>query len=396
VLRPDDAPEVRENVAVVTAARLVSISPYRFTLPFLAIIATGLDVSVADFGVAIAISELCGLVGPLTGRFVDRVGERTGMITALGGITTGSLLAAASPALWVFGVALVMIGQSAILFVLSMGAWIARWVPYEHRGRITGITETSWALALLLGASLLGLIAAVSSWRVSYLVGAVGTLSMAVVIRARVSPPPLAERSASETPRGQRRLRHGGWMILLGAFSLTVASHALFVTFSDWLEETHGFTTVGLAAMAFGLGLGELAASVSSTRLVDRIGKARSAAAGSALMVPAALALAAGHRSVVVGVVALAVMVIGFEYSIVSAIPLGSSLVVAAPAAGLGMLIGAETVGRAAVSIPATRLFTEHGMAAPALICAAAAAVTTACFAAAGRLHGTDATPHAP
>jgi predicted MFS family arabinose efflux permease len=390
VLRPDDVPEVRQNVAVVTLARLVSISPYRFTLPFLAIIAAGLDVSVDDFGVIIAISELCGLIGPLSGRFVERVGERRGMITALVGIATGSAIAASSPVLWVFGVALVLIGQSAILFVLSMGAWIARWVPYEHRGRITGLTETSWALALLLGASLLGVIAAVSSWRVSYLVGGAATLSMVVLIRARVSAPPHQAATSDARPRPKGRLRPSGWLILLGAFCLTVASHALFVTFSDWLEETHGFTTIGLAAMAFGLGVGELAASVSSVRLVDCVGKARSAALGSALMVPGALALAAGHTSVVVGIAGLVIVVIGFEYSIVSAIPLGSNLVLAAPAAGLGMLIGAETVGRAAVSIPATRVFTEHGMAAPALICAGAAAVTTLCFAFVGRTAGVD------
>jgi hypothetical protein len=96
--------------------------------------------------------------------------------------------------------------------------------------------------------------------------------------------------------------------------------------------------------------------------------------------VPAALLLAMFHDSAVIGITGLVIAVIGFEFAIVSALPIGGRLVPGAPAAGLGILIASETFGRATVSIPATRALTRYGMAAPALICAAAATLSTVAF----------------
>jgi predicted MFS family arabinose efflux permease len=377
-LDPAESAEVRHNITLITAARTISNSAYRFTLPFLAVISTGLGVTVEQFGVAIAVSELCGLAGPLVGRLVDRVGERTAMSLGLIGVALGAFLAAASQNLVMFAIALVLIGQCSIAFVLAIGGWIVRWVPYERRGRVNGLVEVSWALGLLLGVSSLGLLTAATSWRAAYGVAGGATLAIAGLIRRRIpAAPPVAHDAP---PRSAIRLTRLAVVACVGAFFLTVASHSLFVTFSEWLETDHGFSTRRLAALAFGLGVGELLASVSTARLSDRFGKELSAAAGAALMVPASLLLAVGHESVVVGLAALIVAVVGFEFSIVSMIPIGSRLIAGAPAAGLGILIASETVGRAAVSIPATRAFAAHGIAASALICASAACVTVAAF----------------
>jgi predicted MFS family arabinose efflux permease len=369
--------EVHQNITLVTTARLISNSAYRFTLPFLAVVATGLGVTVEQFGVAIAVSEMCGLAGPLIGRVVDRVGDRTAMTAGLLGVAAGATLAAASQNLVMFAVALVLIGQSSIGFVLAMGGWIARWVPYERRGRVTGLTEMSWALGLLVGVSLLGLLTAATTWRAAYGVGAAGTLAMAGLIRRRISAAPPQHH---ERVHHRISLRWPAVVAMFGAFSLTVASHSLFVTFSAWLEESHGFTATTLTAMAFALGVGELGASVATAKVSDQLGKEFSTALGAGLMVPAALLLAMFHDSAVIGITGLVIAVIGFEFAIVSAIPIGSRLVPGAPAAGLGILIASETFGRAAVSIPATRALTRYGMAAPALMCAAAAAVCAVAF----------------
>lgn len=376
-LDPSESIEVRQNINLVTVARLIGNSAYRFTLPFLAVLSAGLGVSVEQFGVAIAVSELCGLAGPLLGRVVDRVGDRTAMTAGMLGVAAGAALAAASQNLVMFAIALVLIGQSSIGFVLALAGWIARWVPYQRRGRVTGLTEVSWALGLLGGVSMLGLLTAATTWRAAYGVAAAATLAMAGVIRRRISAAP---------PRQHERVHHRislRWpavVAIFGAFSLTVASHSLFVTFSTWLEDSHGFTATTLTAMAFALGVGELGASVATARLSDRIGKEYSTALGAALMVPGSLLLAAFPDSAALGITGLVIAVIGFEFSVVSAIPIGSRLVPGAPAVGLGILIASETFGRAAVSIPATRAFTRYGMAAPALICAVAAAVCAAAF----------------
>ncbi|MGZ4702212.1 MAG: hypothetical protein ACXV98_13455, partial [Ilumatobacteraceae bacterium] len=70
VLDDSYAPEVRRDLTAFAAARTTSNACYRFVAPFIATIARGLHVSVADIGVAIAISEMSGLASPLIGRLV--------------------------------------------------------------------------------------------------------------------------------------------------------------------------------------------------------------------------------------------------------------------------------------------------------------------------------------
>jgi predicted MFS family arabinose efflux permease len=157
---------------------------------------------------------------------------------------------------------------------------------------------------------------------------------------------------------------------------MTAASHSLFVTFGSWLEDEFGFTPAGISAVSFILGAGELIATLSVARFTDVWGKRRSMAVGAALMIPASAGLALWHHTMVVGVFLLAVAVLGFEFAVVSGISLGTGLVPGAPARGLGLLIGVDTVGRALMSVPATRLYSRYGIAWPAALAAVLAAVS--------------------
>jgi hypothetical protein len=87
-------------------------------------------------------------------------------------------------------------------------------------------------------------------------------------------------------------------------------------------------------------------------------------------MVPASAGLALWNQHLALGVAFLVIGVIGFEFSVVSAISLGTGLVPGSPARGLGLLIGVDTVGRAVMSVPATRLYTDHGIGWPAAMSA--------------------------
>ncbi len=93
-------------------------------------------------------------------------------------------------------------------------------------------------------------------------------------------------------------------------------------------------------------------------------------AVGATLMIPASAGLALWHQHMVLGVALLAIAVLGFEFSVVSAISLGTSLVLGSPARGLGLLIGVDTIGRAVMSVPATRLYSSYGIGWPAAIAA--------------------------
>ncbi|MEO8265305.1 MAG: MFS transporter [Ilumatobacteraceae bacterium] len=371
------APEVRGNLTAFAGARLTSNACYRFVGPFIATIARGLDVKLADIGVAIAVSELFGLASPMIGHVVDRLGERRAVAVGLGAGIVGTCLAAASQGVVMLAVALVLIGQGNTTFYLGIGTWIAHHVPYERRGRVIGLIEVSWAFGLLIGVSTMGLITAATNWRVGYLSGAAAMIVMAIVVVGRIGAQTVEHRTEAAS-RVAGRLISRGWLVLLSGFALTAASHSLVVTFGSWLEDEFGLTPAGLSAVTFVLGAGELTATLFVARFTDGWGKRRSIAFGACLMIPASAGLVMLHHHLFVGVFLLAVVVLGFEFSVVSAISLGATLVPGSPARGLGMLVGVDTIGRAMMSVPATRLYTSHGIGWPATMTAILSTIAVA------------------
>lgn len=372
---------VRRHVTTLTVGRLTANAAFRFAPPFLATIARGLDVSITELGVALAITELSGLASPLIGRLVDRLPRRRSMALGLVGVAAGALVAVAAPGPVVFAVAVVMIAASKTFYDVGLGAWVADHVAYERRGRVIGLTETSWALGLLIGVSVLGIAVRFGGWRWAYLTAAVAVLAMSSIVAARLRPDGTQavqvgrERLGGDSIRGIGRAGVAG---IASALGLMAGAQCLFLTFGPWLEDRHGFGAVGLSAVAFGLGLGELGASSLSAARTDRWGKERSVAGGAMLMLPAGLVLALGSALLPIGLAALVVFVVGFEFGIVSLISLGSGLIPGAPAKGIGTMIAAGTFGRALMTIPATWAYEHHGIAPPAVMGAGLGLVTIA------------------
>ena len=368
--------EVRNNITLLTAARTAANACFRFAPAFLATIASGLGVSLDRLGVALAISELSGLLSTATGSVAERLHRRTAMWVGLVGVAAGTTLAASSTHVALFTVALVVIAQSKVMFDLGLGAFMADRVPFAQRGRVMGITETSWAGGLLLGVTVMGLLTAATSWRWGYGLGAAAVVALAALV-ARSVPDDLATHGhAQRREHISGRVSRRGLLVVLGIFCLMASSQVLFVTFSSWLKDEFGMTDTGISIVVFGMGFGELLASVSAARFSDRLGKDRAAAIGAGIMVPAALLLSLGHQSMAVGLPLLVVAIAAFEFSVVSFIPLGTEVVPGAAAKGMALMFTLGTFGRALASIPATALYVRHGMAWPPLLCAALAAAT--------------------
>ena len=387
----DSYPDViRRDLVTVIVARLAANAAYRYAPPFLATIARGLDVGLDELGVALAITELVGFTSPVIGRMIDRVPRRTVIVAGLVGIAGGAAIAAVSTGLAVFTIGLAVLALAKLTFDIGLGSWIADHVPYERRGRVVGVTETSWALGLLVGVSLMGLVTTASSWRWAYVAAGIAVLVMAGVVAHRLAgnappprPQPPADGDASALPGANvatalettTRLPPAGWLAAAAVFSMMAAAQAVFVTFGPWLDDRFGIGPGGLAAVVFGLGAAELLASTTSAGRTDRWGKERSVIGGTAVMLVAALALTVADDQIVIGLALLGAFMLAFEFSIVSAIPIGGDLVPESPSRGIGTMLACGTLGRAAMSIPATALYERSGIPAAALLAAGAAAV---------------------
>lgn len=362
--------EVRDRITLLTVARTAVNSCVRFAPPFLAIIARGNGTTLAGIGVAVAIGELSGLLSPLNAEIVERLHRRTAMTLGLVGVALAVTLAASSVNPAMFAMALIVLSQGKVMFDLGLGAWTTDRVPYAQRGRVMGLVEISWALGLLVGVSLMGLLTAATNWRIGYGLGAAAVVAMAGLIARGIAPDSGPHTRASRAARMPIKVRDVA-VLIFGMFCLMAASQALFVTFGSWLIDAFDFTPTTLSIVAVSLGFTELAASITSSRRTDAWGKERSTAVGATLMVVASIGLAVWHDRVLIALPLCILAIAVFEFAIVSAIPLSTAAIVGSPARGMALMMGAGTVGRATASIPATRLYERFGMAWPALMCAA-------------------------
>ncbi|NDB05011.1 MAG: MFS transporter [Acidimicrobiia bacterium] len=228
--------ETRRHVLPLTTARLAANACFRFAPPFLASISDDFGVSLSRLGLALMITELTMGASPLLGSVVDRLHRRTAMAGGLMGVSGAAVLAAASPNIWVFIVGILMISVSKFFFDIGLSSWVNDHVDYERRGRVIGITETSWALGLLVGVTIMGLVASQTSWRWGYAVGALAVGLMGIVTASRLDPHDVAG-SVRTRDVIRARMPRAGYLVFGAMFFLMAASQTMFVTFGSWLED---------------------------------------------------------------------------------------------------------------------------------------------------------------
>ena len=375
----DTYPEaIRRDVTTIALARLSGHALYRYVGPFIAVVARGLDVTVSELGVALTITGISGFGAPIIGRIVDRLTRRAAIAGGLAGVAVGGFITAASTGLVWFTVGLFIVATLGMVLVVGAGAWIADHVPFERRGRVVGLVETAWALGLLVGVSALGLVTALASWRWAYATGAVAAAAIAVISWRRIdgsatlparSPDPVATGGPPLTT-GVVRMSRAGWFAVLGVVGLVSASESLFVTFGAWLKDDFDVNDAVLAGATFALGAMELGASSLSSLRTDRWGKERSVIGGALVMMIAAAGLLTLQDWALPGMVAVALFIGCFEFSIVSAIPIAGDLVPGSPARGLALVMASSAIGRGITTIPTTWLYDHHGIGASATLAA--------------------------
>lgn len=375
----DYAPIVRHNLDRLVWGRLVSNACYRFAPPFIAVIARGLDVSVSQMGIALMIGEFAGLLSPILGRIVDRSNRLVVMMAGIIGITAAVIGAATAFTIIQFAISMCVLSGSKVLFDTALIVWVNDHVPYERRGRIVGVIETSWALSLFVGVAMMGIATALISWRAGFVVGALGMLITGSLIATSL---PHHEAHAPAATHAKGKVPPRGYYVFACAFLLMGASQCLGITFGPWFEDEFNFTSFAIIGVVVVLGVFELVSSVSSARVTDRWGKEISVRRGSLLMVAATLAMAVSPHVSFVAVPMLILFILGFEFALVSMLPLAANIVPTAGGIGLGLTVGAGTCGRAVFSTVATSLYDSVGPVGPALTAGALSAAAVLMMAA--------------
>ncbi len=356
---------LRSQIVIIFTARTVVNTAHRIVYPFLPSIARGLGISLAAASGLVTARMIAGLAAPFFGPLADRHSRRGTMEVALGIFCLAGLLLVSAGAFatgaWVAaGAAFVFYGLAKVLYDPTVLAYMGDTVPYRERGRAIGIIELCWSSAWLIGVPASGLLIEQIEWRAPWIVLiGLGLLSLWLTHTGLPTSRPATRQGANRHSVAQithawgrilRRPRVS--VLLLTSFLLTMALELPFIVYGAWLETSFGLSlsTLGLASIV--VGLAEASAEMGTALLTDRMGKRRSVLTGliglaaGLLLLPRLASL--GLAAALIGVM---IVMLTFEFSIVSLLPLATELAPGERASLLSLNVTAFSLGRIAGAV---------------------------------------------
>lgn len=239
--------------------------------------ATGTDLAragliVSAYGITLA------LVAPLSGLLSDLVSRRLAIIGGLLLFAVAGLACAASQGFLSLVGGRVLCGLAAGTFLPACYAYVGDEVPYEARARTMGRVMSGWALAVVLGVPMGGLLGHWVGWRGAFVaVSAIAFCASSILLwlpgktrpnRGRLAWKPAlrALADAVRTPAVP--------MLLAVDFLEMFGFYGTYTYLGTYLRDTLLLTSGGAALLIIFEGLGTTTTTLTA-RLLDRVGKER-------------------------------------------------------------------------------------------------------------------------
>ena len=351
----------RTQLGVLTGAKVVSNTALRWVGPFLPTLERAFSTTTGTLTGIMGVSELAGLSTVASGPFLDRGHERRIFVLGLCAVSVSSLIALIGtvPS---FAIAFVILILGVGNLTVAGHTWIGHRVAFSARGRAIGVFETSWAIALLVGAPFVALLIHLFGWRGPFVALAIGALVAAAAVIRLVPPGTPHHTSNTDTPR--ERLPRSAWFPMLASAATAAAGLGAFVVTGTWLDEAYGVSTGGLGVVAAGFGAVELASSTAVATIGDRIGSRRS--------------VLIGLTGLLTGLGVLLVFFAGFEFGFVSSLTLVTEAAPKARGRAIGISNACGTVSRAGAVVASGQLYEAFGMTGTIVLAASAATAAVA------------------
>ncbi|MFH1983490.1 MAG: MFS transporter [Pseudomonadota bacterium] len=352
--------ELFRPLAAVLFSRLVLNTARRFAYPFAPVLSRGLGVPLSAMTALIAVNQATGVLAIFFGPLSDRIGYRRMMMIALTLLILGMAVGGAFPVYVAVLAALFAAGMAKNVYDAAVQAYVGERVPFHRRGAAIGLIELSWAASTFIGVPVLGLAIARFGWRSPFfilamagMVGLAATFRWISPDRSDAGAPDIVRSSPLKAVVGL--FRHRTALGAMGfAFFISAANDNIFVVYGAWLESSFdlGVAALGMSTMA--IGGAELCGEVLTATLADRLGLKRAVLLGTVLTAAAFVLLPFAGASLPLALGALFILFLCFEFTIVSALTLGTELMPEARAtmmagflamAGIGRFVGALAGG---------------------------------------------------
>lgn len=339
------------RLGIITTARTVINTSIRMVYPFLAIFAAGLNVSVSQVSLAMAISMATAAIGPFVAPIADRHGRRAGMLIGLGLFLLGTLLAGLFPGYPTFFLVILLGNLGNNIFVPAIQAYLSDRTPYKKRGLYIAISELSWALAFILLVPLAGLIIDKVTWYAPFWI--LSGLAVLMIVLVLVFIP----NDKDQTPAGEEVPLFADFKkvltytpallgMLLGLL-IIVGNEMVNVVYGLWIKDSFGLQIAALGAASAVIGFAELAGEGITAYLADHLGKEKTIFIGLAASSLFVLTLPWLGGSVIGVMIWLFLFYFTFEMIIISALPMMSEVMPQARATMMALFIAALSMGRA-------------------------------------------------
>jgi predicted MFS family arabinose efflux permease len=352
-------------LAVILLSRFALNLQSRIVYPFLPAIGRDLGVPLETASLLLTVRSLVGTSSPIFGVLADRYSRRTSMLVGLAALVLGAALVGVAPSFTVALFAFAVLGLSKASYDPAVQAYIGDAVPYERRGRVMGILELPWSLAWLIGVPVAGFLIARVGWRSPFWV--ITGLGLLVLLTTWLLCPQCGRGENGNRPPLRIQVTKPAVLALLVTCLLMVANENIFVVYGAWMESQFGLAIATLGLVSIVISVAELAAEVSSAGFVDRLGKRRAVLGGLVTGAIAYLLLPLLARNLGSALLGVMLVVLTFEFTIVSMLPLVSELAPDARGTLMAVNVAAMSLGRMVGSLSGPRLWTRWGLQATAL-----------------------------
>jgi MFS family permease len=247
-------------------------------LPVIALAARDLGASVAVAALFVGIATVSEFAFAIpAGVLIDRIGERWGLIAAGAGNVLAMVIALAAPSLWVYALALVVLGPSDAVFLLARQSYLTAEAPLAVRARamstLGGVTRIGMFIGPFAAAPLL------TAWgpRGGFALAVVAGLLAVAVTAFSMDLEPTRDPATAEEPvrvgavvREHRRVLG---TVGIGVLAIGLARSARVVAVPLWAD--HIGLTAAQTALVFGIAFGiEALLFYPAGMIMDRFGRA--------------------------------------------------------------------------------------------------------------------------
>ena len=377
-LPPAAAPRPQRLVVdliITGGCRLILNTARRFAYPFAPALSRAMGVPLTHITSMIAVNQASGLFALFFGPYADRMGYRLMMLLGLFMLAVGMLAAAVLPFYGVVMMALFLAGLGKNVFDPAIQAYVGERVPYERRGLVIGLIETSWAASTLVGIPLVGLLISWQGWRSPFVAMGMAALAGMLLVALRLPGEDRPQgghlRRVSLRRAWGRLFRTRRARVMLSvAFLVSMANDGIFVIYGAWLEQQFHLSVAQLGLGSSVIGVAELGGEFMTVGLADRLGKERALIMGIVLSMVGYLILPWTGAALPLALTGLFILFIAVEFTFVTALSVATEILPDQRATMMSGMLAIAGLGRMAGAVTGGLLWVAKGTLAVALLSA--------------------------